>query len=127
MMRPLVILNSSSSVMRRPLLLHLDAALARGSARGAVRVPCAGSPSWSGRDRCAKSGRPLDLAAGRAFRRGRLVACDDLIDAEQILGIACRLGQRLADERRRHQLVVALAVVALVRLQLDVVGELITA
>src|SRR5260221_8703445 len=64
------------------------------------------------------SGRPLQFAAGFRLGRRRLVAGHDLIDAEEVLGVVLALLLRLADEGRGHQLMVALAVVALVRLQL---------
>src|SRR6516165_12259882 len=68
-------------------------------------------------------GRPLDGAAGVAYRRRRLVARDHLVDAIEILRIVLAFRLRFTDEGRRHQLMVALAVVDLVRLQLDVVGQ----
>src|SRR5207344_3664664 len=64
--------------------------------------------------------RPLHGAAGLADRRRGLVAADDFIDTVQVFGIVLSLRLRFADESRRHQLMVALAVVNLVGLQLDV-------
>src|SRR5262249_51521716 len=100
MMSPLVTLNSRSCVI----------ACNTAPAPGPVR-----------------SRRPYDRAAGRSFRGGSLVARDHLIDAEQIFGVARGLLHRFTDKGRRHQLVIALAVVALVRLQFHLRRELVSA
>src|ERR1700736_6172837 len=68
--------------------------------------------------------RPLDGAAGLADRRRRLVAGDDFVHAIEVFRIVLALRLRLADKRRGHQLMVALAIIDLVRLQLDVVRQL---
>src|SRR5689334_929408 len=70
------------------------------------------------------SRRPLQRAAGLAHRRRGLVARDDLVDAEQVLRIVLAARDRLADESRGHQLMVAGAVIALVGLQLDLGRQL---
>ena len=63
--------------------------------------------------------QPVSLTAGAVLSPG-----DDFVDAVQVFRIVLALGLRLADEGRRHQLMVALAVIDLVRLQLDVVRQL---
>src|SRR6476620_9655368 len=59
-------------------------------------------------------GGPLNGATGFADGGRRLVTGNDFIDAVEILGVVLALRLRLADEGRRHQLMVALAVVDLV-------------
>src|SRR5579872_1207152 len=70
------------------------------------------------------SARPLDGAAGVAHGRCSLVARNDFVDVVKVFRIvlAARLG--LADEGRGRQLMIALAIIDLVWLQLDVVGQL---
>ena len=48
------------------------------------------------------SGRPLDTAAGVGDGGRRLVAGDDLIDAEQVFRVVLALRLRLAHEGRCH-------------------------
>src|ERR1700674_5854318 len=121
MMSPLVTLKRRSSVIadsrsvhaardggdpRRTALFQARPSQSRGN--GARKPPLRALP--------ARSGRPLHVAARRALGGGGLVACDDIVDTEQVLGIARWLGQRFAHEGRSHELVVPLAVVALVGL-----------
>src|ERR1051326_3132988 len=68
--------------------------------------------------------RPLNPAAGLFDRRSGLVTWHDLVDAIEILRIVLAAGLRFTDERGCHELMVALAIIAFVGLQLDVVGEL---
>src|SRR5215471_11059323 len=113
MIRPLVMLNRRSWVIRACKewpRLSLSGEQRRGLGGGVTQLPASG---W-----------PLERATGLALRRRGFVAGDDGVDLEQVLGVARRLGQRLADEGRSHQLVVAGAVVALIGLQLDVVRKL---
>src|SRR5579872_2440062 len=70
------------------------------------------------------SARPLDGAAGVADRRRGLVARNDFVDVVKVFRIVLSARLRFANEGRRHQLMVALAVIDLVGLQLDVVGQL---
>src|SRR3954453_19273495 len=59
-------------------------------------------------------GRPLNFAAGVFDRRSGLVARHNLVDAVQIFRIVLAVRLRLAHEGRCHELMIALAVVALV-------------
>src|SRR5579885_2436713 len=61
--------------------------------------------------------RPLQLASRLVHRRRVLVARDHLVDAKKVFRIVLALGLRLADESRGHQLMIALAIVAFVRLE----------
>ena len=63
--------------------------------------------------------QPVSLTAGAVLSPG-----DDFVDAVQVFRIVLALRLRLADEGRGHQLMVALAVIDLVRLQLDIVRQL---
>src|SRR3569832_2728254 len=101
MMSPLVTLNRSSCVM-----VH----------RGSPYTPDPGTavPGSIGKKIGFGSGRPLNRAAGFVHRRRRLVAGHDLVDAIEIFRIVLALGLRLANEGRRHQLMVALAIIDLV-------------
>src|SRR4051794_2912675 len=109
MISPLVTLNRRSCVIdhrnRRP----------------AADLECIGPGSKASRSSLAW---PMNSAAGIADGGRGLVARNDFVDTEEIFGVVLALGLRLADEGRCHQLMVALAIVALVRLQLDVVGQL---
>ena len=69
-------------------------------------------------------GWPFELATGFGHGRRRLVARDDFIDPEQVVRIVLAFRLSLADEDGRHQLMIALAVIDLVRLQRDVGGQL---
>src|SRR5579863_4612994 len=108
MMSPLVTLNRSSCV-----IIHRRSPNASD--------PGAGLPDQKGKSRFSLGG-PLHRATGFAYRRSRLVARHDFVDAIEVLGVVLALGLRLADKGRCHQLMIALAVIDLVRLQLDVIG-----
>src|SRR5271166_1803790 len=74
--------------------------------------------------RKAKSSRPLQRAAGLGYGGCCLVARNDRVDPKQVLRVARAFRLRLPDEGRGHELVIAAAVVDLVRLQLDFVRQL---
>src|SRR5579859_4194275 len=100
MMSPLKMLKRTSCVMRR--------SRCGGPCPFCVSV-IAGHAAT--RPVAASLRRPGHLAAGVWHRKRSLVTLHQLRGGKQILGIAarrCRL--RMADEERRHQLVVALAV-----------------
>src|SRR6201996_607835 len=109
MISPLVTLNSRSVV-----IFHRK------------RRPAAGPGRWprTGNIMEFSLARPLNSAAGLGNRGRGLVARDDLVNAIEVFRVVLALGLRLADEGRGHQLMVALAVIDLVRLQLHVVGQL---
>src|ERR1700743_2211575 len=100
MISPLVMLNRSSCV-----IFH----------RGSPHTPDPGTDvpgsSEDANVRTGRLSRPLNAATGLAHRRGGLVAGPDLVDAIEVFRIVLALGLRLADERRGHQLMVALAVI----------------
>src|SRR5665647_3349840 len=98
MMSPLVTLNRSSChIIHRKKLMHLarEANASRSSRETADFM----------------LGRPLHIAAGFADGRRGLVASHDLVDPEQVFRIVLALRLRLADKGRRHQLMIALAVI----------------
>src|SRR5436853_672932 len=98
MMSPFVMLNSRSCVIAVPVRASC-ARVRRRFPRGPFEHrasapdpgPRTGAPTgdWSrSYDTWRTSGRPLDLAAGRVLRGRSLVPRNDLVDAEQVLGIA---------------------------------------
>src|SRR5689334_22313991 len=68
------------------------------------------APSAAARGLGQRSGRIVELAAGLARRRHEARAFYDLVDDEQVFRILSALGLRMADEHRRHQLMVLGAV-----------------
>src|SRR5262249_45780100 len=116
MIRPLVMLKSSTCVMRGSYPRSW-AARVGWAPDGRERKKRARGRSLSAGARRRGSARHRQLAAGLADRRRGLVASHDLIDIEEILGIVGALGLRRADEGRGHELMIAGAVVHLVRLQ----------
>src|SRR5271166_4098912 len=108
MMSPLVTLNRRSSVIS-----HREDVMGRSGKLSRIGTVAFFILRWppNGTARVADAGR-------------RLVARHHFIDAIQISWVVLALGLRFADKSGCHQLVVALAVIAFVRLQLDIVGQL---
>src|SRR5512139_2588677 len=132
MMRPFVMLNRRSCVIAASAPIPMHAPQPRNASPRARCRQEANRQRWRRPKHTVgaaleESGRPLQLAAGLVLRRRGLVAGDHVIDAEQVLGVARRLDQRLPHESRGHELMVALAVIALVGLKPDLGGELETA
>src|SRR5215472_15817372 len=114
MIRPLVMLKSSTCVMRGSWATQWTGRgrLAKGKETGARgRGLSSGAPR-------RVSARHRQLAAVLAHGRSGLVAGDDLVDLEQLLRVIRALALGGADEGRGHELVVSGAVVHLVRLEL---------
>src|SRR5437660_6678244 len=109
MMSPLVMLKRRSSVIIHRLR----------KVTGPIRNASPGSEKWQ-----IILGWPSNITTGFTDCGRGLVARDDFVNAEEIFRIVLALRLRLADKGGRHQLMVALAVIDLVRLQLDVVGQL---
>src|ERR1700684_2551221 len=121
MMRPLKTLKSSSWVMRRSRNLGRSlgqnwpavraATGLAGRDEGAPETPFRRrhpGAALARRPRAASLRRPHHVATGLVDRQCGLVTLDQLGDLEEIFRIAASGSRlRLADEQRRHQLVVA--------------------